>query len=340
MSNTNDHNTIRTTASSLHEPLPPLPAIGAIGPDVCATIRLYLAVWEDLTPAQMSIVHQHIQLCDLCRSEQLVYKHATQLIQNLPASSPSVQADRAVLAAIAAHRESHHHNLGVLTSLPFKHAARRRSQPMWLIGTLAAAAVIVFVFALMHTALLAPPAQAFSLPTNLSWDNYVLFHEQISTNAQGEQATVMTYHDMSKDIMNVETVVQGKKDVVVVKNSQKSLELDMMNHVAQWNTKSASMDATYFDLDLLRQDLRAKSAVYLGTTTFNGQNVYSIRYPNDHVLLLDMHYMPVNVLPQASATSTPIYSTVQWLSPAKVSASMWNMHVPAGFSMGEVSPVA
>jgi hypothetical protein len=336
MSNTNDHNPISTTASSLHEPLPPLPFVGSVGPDVCATIRLYLAVWQDLIPEQTRIVYQHVQTCDLCKHEQLVYKRATQLVQSLPASSPSVQIDRAVLAAIAAHNESRHHNLGALTSPPFRHTARRRSQPLWLIGSLAAAAMIVLAFALMHTFSQAPQAQAFSLPASLSWDNYVLFHEQISTDTQGEQAKIMSYHDMSKGIANIETVVPGKTDVVVVTDEQKSLKLDMMHHVAQMSTKGTPMNDAYFDLDSLRQDLHAKSAVYLGTATFKGQTVYRIRYPDGHVLLLDMNYMPVNVLPQASATSTPMYSTVQWLSPSKVEASMWDMDIPAGFKVGDV----
>jgi hypothetical protein len=340
MSNTNDHNPISTTASSLHEPLPPLPFVGSVGPDVCATIRLYLAVWQDLTPEQTRIVYQHVQTCDLCKREQLVYKHATQLVQSLPASSPSVQVDRAVLAAIAAHNESRRHNLGALASPPFRRAARRRSQPLWLIGSLAAAAVLVLAFALMHAFSPAPQAQAFSLPASLSWDNYVLFHEQISTDPQGDQAKVMSYHDMSNDIANIETVVPGKTDVVVVTDEQKSLTLDMMHHVAQMSTQATPMNDAYFDLASLRQDLRTKSAVYLGTATFKGQAVYRIRYPDGHVLLLDMNYMPVNVLPQASATSSPMYSTVQWLNPSKVEASMWDMDIPAGFKVGDVVPVS
>jgi hypothetical protein len=339
MSNTNDSNNLSTINRSLQDPLPPLPPVGAVGPEVCATIRLYLAVWQDLAPMQRRIVHQHIISCKFCRNEQQVYLRATQLIQSLPTSSPSVQVDRAVLAAIVA-RNTSHRSIGTLAAPPFKSASRKRSQTLWVAGSLAAAAMILIGFALMYTSFMRPSAEAFSIPTNLSWNNYVLFHKQVSTNAQGEQLEVMSYHNMSKDVVNVETVIQGKKDVVVLADGKQSLGLDMMKHVAQWDVKNPSLDNTYFDLDALRQDLHTGSAVYQGTATFYGQNVYRISYSDGHVLLLDMNYMPVNILPQASASATPVYKTVQWLRPSQVASSMWNINVPAGFSMGQVELVS
>jgi hypothetical protein len=52
--------------------------------------------------------------------------------------------------------------------------------------------------------------------------------------------------------------------------------------------------------------------------------------------LLDMHYMPVNVLRGAvgPGTGRPMYETLQLLSHSQVSDSMWNMSVPPGFQMG------
>lgn len=336
MSNTNDSNNLSTINSALNDPLPALPPIGAVGPDVCATIRLYLAVWQDLPPMQQRIVQQHVNSCVLCMNEQKVYLRSAQLIQSLPASAPSVQVDRAVLAAIVARNNSHR-SIGTLASPPFKSAARKRSRSLWVVGSLAAAAIILIGCAFMYTSFIAPPAQAFNLPAGLTWNNYVLFHKQINTNAQGEQVEVMSYHNMSSDDVNVETVVQNKMDVIVVSDGKQTLGLDMMNHVAQWDVKNPSMDNTYFDLDTLRQDLKTGSAVYQGTTTFQGQTVFSIRYSDGHVLLLNKSYMPVNILQPGATSSAAVYSTVQWLQPTKVADSMWSMNVPAGFSMGHVS---
>ena len=45
--------------SSTH--LPPLPPKGASGPEVCATMRLYIAILHDLSGEQARIVAMHIQ---------------------------------------------------------------------------------------------------------------------------------------------------------------------------------------------------------------------------------------------------------------------------------------
>lgn len=339
MSNTSDSNELSTLNSALSEHLPPLPSVGDVGPDVCATIRMYLAIWQDLSPTQTRIVQQHVNSCAVCMNEQKMYLRTTELIHSLPASSPSVQVDRAVLAAIMAHNTSHR-SLGTLGSPPFKSAARKRSQSLWVVGSLAAAAVILLGLVFMYTSFMVPHAEAFALPSNLSWNKYVLFHKQIDTNAQGEKLEVMSYRNMSNDVVNVETVIQGKMDVIVVADGKQSLGLDMMNHVAQWDVKSPSLDTTYFDLATLRQDLQTGSAVYQGTEMFQGQNVYRIRYQDGHVLLLDKNYMPVNILSQDSSNAAPVYSTVQWLSPTQVASTMWSMDVPTGFSMGHVSLVS
>src|SRR5260370_12396952 len=48
--------------------LPPL--IGSVyGPSACATVQLYLAVLDDVTPEQAQLVFAHVKRCAECRSE-------------------------------------------------------------------------------------------------------------------------------------------------------------------------------------------------------------------------------------------------------------------------------
>jgi hypothetical protein len=57
---------------------------------------------------------------------------------------------------------------------------------------------------------------------------------------------------------------------------------------------------------------------------------------NGLVLLLDMQYLPVNVLPIASGsgTSKPLYETLMMLAATQVPAALWEVHIPAGFQLG------
>ena len=53
--------------------LPPLPKEGESGPQVCAIVRLYLAVLDDLTPEQVNVLFKHVEKCSACGEEfQLV----------------------------------------------------------------------------------------------------------------------------------------------------------------------------------------------------------------------------------------------------------------------------
>ena len=115
--------------------------------------------------------------------------------------------------------------------------------------------------------------------------------------------------------------------------------MDEMHHVAQENVQGWGIDMSQeslFDLNEVRHELNTHQASYLDTDSFHGIDVYRIRCQNGLVLLLDMHYHPVNILAGAvgPGTGEPIYDTVSLLPPAKVPASMWNMQVPAGFKMG------
>lgn len=338
MSNTNNNQAQQKNLpkSGHSQSLPPLPLIGARGPVACSTIRLYLAVWNDLTPPQKEIVSRHVQSCELCKKEQQILSRTTKMMQRLPASEPGVRVDQAVLAAIAGRRNNRPRTTPLSAIASPRPKRRQGRTPLRLVGVLAAAAVLILAIAFSASMLMSQHLQAFTLPTNLSWDNYVLFSKQTMTNAHGERYEVMSYHNMSVGMVNVETVMSGKIDVVVVADQQKALGLDMMHHVAQWDAQAWMHDQSLFDLAQLRHDLSVGSATYLGKGTFQGKAVYRIRYHDGHVLLLDMHYMPVNILPHADGKQEPMYDTVQWLQPSQVSASMWDMQVPGNFRMGQL----
>jgi hypothetical protein len=330
--------------------LPPLPPEGARGSDVCAIMRLYLAVWNDLPREEMLQVSKHLETCASCAREHRILSRATSLVAGLEASSPSARVDQAVLAAIAAHSgSSKSASIKQRAPEPLRRPVRRRRTAA-LVSSLAAAAVLAIALlasaqfvlpggigSVFHNKSGVPPAiatqQAFALPANLSWDSYVLYLHQTAWTAKGEQYTITTYHDMTSGMTNAETVMDNKLDVDVVRDQHDALGMDMMHHVAQWGAQKWSVDVSMFDLNSLRTALKDKQAVYDGTEIFHGQKVYRIRFKNGMVLLLNMHYMPVNV--QNSSGQT-LYDSVQWLSPSKVPNSMWDMNVPSGFKMGKL----
>ena len=53
-------------------------------------------------------------------------------------------------------------------------------------------------------------------------------------------------------------------------------------------------------------------------------------------MLLDMNYMPVNVLQGSSSddVARPMYDTLKLMPTSKMPASMWDMNIPPGFHMG------
>jgi hypothetical protein len=331
--------------------LPPLPPGGAFDEDSCAVIRLYLAVWNDLSATQRMIISQHLQRCPSCARAQLLFGRATQMVQSMSASEPSARVDQTVFAAIASRRQMavapdrQASNVSPIalrsaSAAPRKgkRSSRRGGFSLRMISVLAAIVVCVFALSLAVYSALAPSSQAFALPANLSWDNYVLLSKQTMMSNQGVPYSITSYDNMHEQTMNVETVMNGKLDVVVVADQQQALGLDMMHHVAQWDATSWMSDSSYFDLASLRQDLRDKKAVYTGKELFQGQEDYAIRYTDGHILLLDKDYMPVNVLEpsQAQGQGKPVYDTLQWLAPSKVAPSMWNMQVPQGFEMGKL----
>jgi hypothetical protein len=140
---------------------------------------------------------------------------------------------------------------------------------------------------------------------------------------------------MSNDNMNIEVTKQDMLDVVVVTDTQKTLSMDMMHRVAQWGMPSwLQMDETSFDATQLRADLTAGRAVYLGTASYQGKDVYRIRLANNDILLLDRQYLPVNVLDKG--TGQMLYQVMRWVTPSQVPESMWDMTVPGNFHLGQL----
>jgi hypothetical protein len=316
--------------------LPPLPAPGDSGPQVCAVMQLYLANLDDLSPEQVQAVSRHLDACTRCMQELQRLQRTTRLVASLPASLPSPRVDQAILAALTAHHEEQ-----VQPQLRLSISPRRvkRQARLRLIGQLAAAAALVLAI-LTGIHLLSLPApgagSAFALPANLSWSGYVVYHSQMRIAGDGTPYQIDTYHDLGTGRLHVETVMDDTLDVVVVGDEHAMLGKDMMHHVAQWGASAWSVDDSAFDLVQLRHALQEKSAVYLGTGHFQGQDVYRIRYHNGLVLLLDRQYKPVNLLRGVDG-STPgesIYAVFKLMPASQVPASMWDMQIPLGFHLG------
>src|SRR6266550_5072698 len=333
--------------------MPPLPKAGEYGPQVCSTVRLYLAILDDLSPRQVQLLREHVDNCADCATVHRLMQRTTRVFASLPESAPSPHVDQAVMTAIRSKSSKQ------------KAGKRSRRVGATLVGTLSGGQVtlgggatlvagtlksrsvtpsasvalaFVLLLALFTTIHFSgsPTTQAFRLPPNLSWSGYVLYHSETRIDAHGLRYYVNCYHDLGSDSMHVETIMPDHLDVIAVGNHHAMLGLDMMHHVAQWGANDWSVDETAFDLAELRSDLDAHRAVYLDQDVFQGHVVYRIRARNGLVLLLDMHYMPVNVLRGAvgPGTGEPIYDSLMLMPPSHVSNSMWNMNVPAGFHMG------
>ncbi|MFL5624932.1 MAG: anti-sigma factor family protein [Ktedonobacteraceae bacterium] len=336
--------------------MPPIPLAGEKGPHVCDTIQLYLAILEELSPEQAQLVLEHVDTCSNCAEVQQQMQQATLVLKGLPESTPSERVDRAVMKAITArskkrvtadaHDEkqtaSIDRNQPVMAELSISQAdsrhppSGRRKRIIEAACALALAATLVLaLMASLHFGGW-PAIQTFALPSNLSWNGYVLYHTETRFDAKGERYQVNTYHDLGTGRMHVETVMPGSMDVVVVGNEHIALGLDMMHHVAQWNAEAWRVDETPFNLAQLRSDLATQRAVYLDKATFQGQPVYRIRYRNGMILLLDMNYHPVNVLRSAVGPDSgkPMYDTLMLMPDSHVASSMWDMSVPNGFRMG------
>lgn len=328
------------------ENLPSLPEAGARGPQVCATVQLYLAVLDDLPREQVDAVMQHVNTCASCAAEYHLLSRATYAMRSMSASAPSARVDQAIMLLIAARSAT---SVAVIEKQPVRvgvlaepvHAQRRWQPSFWTISQIAASVILLLgLITVARYVMGVPPAKTgFALPENLSWDAYVIYHSETRIANDGEHYVVNTYHDLANGDMHTETLMNNTLDVVAIEDSTVILGLDMMHHIAQWGAQSWGVDQSeesLFNLPELRSDLDSHKDVYLGTDVFHGQDVYRVRSTNGLVLLLDTHYMPVNILRGAvgPGTGEPIYTTVTLMQPATVSSSMWDMSVPAGFQMG------
>src|SRR5437588_9851752 len=82
--------------------LPPLPKAGEYGPQVCSTVRLYLAILDDLSPRQVQLLREHVDNCADCATGHRFMQRTTRVFASLPESAPSPHVDQAVMSAIAA----------------------------------------------------------------------------------------------------------------------------------------------------------------------------------------------------------------------------------------------
>ena len=356
-----------------NDDMPPLPGIGEVGPQVCATVQLYLGVMDDLTAEQVAIIQEHVRGCPDCARVQGVMQGATHVFGSLPDSMPSSRVDEAVMAAIAARRKGGIQGDAILpgtrrgeggvderkgplgrpgeeegtratTRREVRDVLRRegRGRVRLRRGAIAAAAMaavlVLALLAMMHfMPWFGSTPQAFTLPANLSWNGFVIYHSETRIDAHGARYRVNTYYDPGSGRQHVETVMPGSMDVVAVGDGHSVLGMDMMHHVAQHNANVWSTDESMFNLAEIRSDLKANRAVFMGKDVFRGEPVYRILCSNGLVLLLDMQYKPVNVLPGVgSGSAEPVYDTLVLMPPSHVSSQIWDMRVPPGFKMGEL----
>lgn len=368
--------------------MPPLPGIEEVGPQVCATVQLYLGVMNDLTAEQGEIIQEHVRACADCAGVQQVMQRTTQIFGSLPTSVPSSRVDDAVMAAIAARNrervqggasaldtrrggggeeeewgplwspalgrnqvlpsrrgplgrpkeeQASQHNASPSRVFPTPTpTGRRRVRLRWVAAAALAAVVVLSFLTMMHFSGLSSTSQVFTLPANLSWNGYVIYHSETRIDAHGERYSVNTYYDPGSGREHVETVMPGSMDVVAVGDGHSMLGMDMMHHVAQQNANEWSNDESMFNLAEIRGDMKTSRAVFIGKDEFRGEAVYRIRCSNGLVLLLNMHYEPVNVLRGAvgPGTGEPVYDALVLMPSSHVSSEMWDMRVPRGFKMG------
>lgn len=323
------------------ENLPPLPSRDDLSPEACAVIQLYMAVLNDLTPDQVAVIADHAARCEHCAQAHQELSHTTSLVASLPITAPSSRVDDAVMAAIATRARTTQRRISEPLQPAALSALKRRKSPRPIRRIAAFAAVAALIIVVLASAgfllnvLLQP---AFALPQNLTWSGYVLYHIQTVSASNGESYQLTTYYDLSTGMMNVEAQKDGEMDIVLVGDVHDMVGKDMMHRVAEKNPDSWHPDESIFQLDTLRHDLASGRATYLGKEQFQGQDVYRIRTARGAVLLLDMHYLPVNVLGNTNAASNarPVYSTLKMLPSTAVKDSTWDMSIPPEFAMGSI----
>lgn len=329
--------------------MPQFPPVGARGPQVCETVRFYLAIVDELPFEQVSILSEHVQGCRSCAAEFRVLQQTTRIIASLPESAPAAHVDRAIQAALQRRGETSRASVQLyaknqspaeplVRQVPARESASSLRRKVASLALAAALLLLVLAGTFLRGLIFpANSAQAFQLPNNLSWSGNVLHYTQTRTDSHGQSYQVEVYQDLGTNQMHIESSMQNQFDVIVVTDSQTMLGEDMMHHVAQigGEAEAWSVDGSMFNLSRLRQDLTAHRTNYLGKESWRGQEVYLLQASNGRVLLLNMQYLPVNVLNGPNANISP-YTTFALISSTQVSDSMWNMQVPPDFHMGQL----
>lgn len=66
----------------------------------CVTVRIFLAVWDNLVPGQKERTEQHVQQCTACAHAFEQFQSVTRALSSLPETQPSMQVDRVIREAI------------------------------------------------------------------------------------------------------------------------------------------------------------------------------------------------------------------------------------------------
>ncbi len=167
-------------------------------------MRLYLAVLDDLTPEQVDLLFKHVEKCSACGEEFQLVIETTRRVGSLAVSAPSPSVNAAIMAL-------HYSRNEIGSGKPAKRVPlRSRSIRMISQAVVAIAAILLFMFlTATHFIAFAPSrANAFELPANLSWSNYVLYHSETINGANGMVYHVESYHDLGSNHMHVETMAE------------------------------------------------------------------------------------------------------------------------------------
>src|SRR5258708_18757564 len=189
--------------------LPPVPRAGESGPQVCTTIRLYLAILDDLSPEQVNQVFRHISICQACTAEYQLMNSATHLVADLPTTTPSARVDAAIMAMTTKTARN-----GAQSRTLVRPVRPRRRLTRLIRPPAVPAVLLIALLTATHVIGLAPGGpRTFQLPSNLSWSGYVLYHTQTMTGDDGMIYQVDSYHDLGTGRKDVETMAAGQLNV-------------------------------------------------------------------------------------------------------------------------------
>ena len=88
--------------------LPPIPRAGDSRPSACATLQLYLAVLDDVSPEQAQLVLEHVTSCATCEAERRMLSRVVLLATGLEEFAPPPRVDQVVMAAITLTGQAPH----------------------------------------------------------------------------------------------------------------------------------------------------------------------------------------------------------------------------------------